>query len=97
MSDSEKEQITVDPEIEKKLPGFSNAIKEGRVPENILKHSHDADEALKALRGHEDEIVEIDEATNKRILRRIDFNLIPLRLMCIYLVFGVDRTSNARL
>ena len=49
----------------------------------VLKHSHDADEAMKAFEGREGPIV-IDEATNKRLLRIIDWNLIPL--MCV--VYG---------
>ena len=80
MSGDEK-QITLDPEVEKNLPApLANAIKDGRVPENILKHSYDADEAMKAFEGHEGQIIELDEATNKRILRRIDWNMIPVRI-----------------
>lgn len=52
--------------------------------EIILKHSQDADEALKAIQGREGAVIELDEATNKRILRRIDWNLIPI--MCV--VYG---------
>ena len=76
---SENEKRTLDPEVEKQLPGqFADAIKDGRVPENILKHSRDADEAMKAFLGHEGQVFEIDEATNKRILRRIDWNILPV-------------------
>ena len=75
----EEKRTTLDPEVEKQLPShLAEAIKAGKVPENILKHSHDADEAMKAFEGHEGQIIEIDEATNKRILRRIDWNLIPV-------------------
>ena len=78
MSDIE-EKKSLDPEVEKQLPApLATAIKDGKVPEAILKHSHDADEAMKAFAGHEGEVIEIDEATNKRILRRIDWNLIPV-------------------
>ncbi len=44
----------------------------------LIEHSHDADEAMKAFAGHEGEIIEIDDATNKRLLRIIDWNLLPL-------------------
>jgi len=44
--------------------------------EKVLKHSHDADEAMKAFA--EGEIVEVDEATNKRLLRIIDWHLMPI-------------------
>ena len=48
------------------------------VPEKILKHSKDADEAMKAFEGHEGEIIILDEATNKRLLRIIDWNILPV-------------------
>lgn len=63
------------------------------VPEQILKHSHDADIALKALEEYEGEVIEIDEATNKRLLRRIDLNLIPL--MCV--VYGLNYLDKTTL
>ncbi len=50
----------------------------GDVPENILKHSHDADEAMKAFVGHEGEVIQIDEESNRRLLRKIDWNLMPV-------------------
>lgn len=78
MADEEKHAI--DPEVAKDLPSpLADAMKEGKVPENILKHSHDADEAMKAFMGHEGQILTLDEATNKRILRIIDRNLLPVR------------------
>lgn len=46
----------------------------------VIAHSHDADEAMKAFT--EGEIVEIDEATNKRLLRIIDWHLMPI--MCVF-------------
>lgn len=68
--------------------------RERKASEKLLKHSHDADEALKAVQGHEGGPVVIDEETNRRILRRIDFNLIPI--MCV--VYGKEacdrRTSR---
>ena len=42
----------------------------------VRKHGHDADEAMKAFA--EGEIEVIDEATNKRLLRTIDFNIMPV-------------------
>lgn len=50
----------------------------GEVSEKVLKHAHDADEAMKAFVGHEGEIIRLDEATNKRLLRKIDMNLMPV-------------------
>jgi len=47
----------------------------------ILEHSHDADEAMKAFANNHGVALEIDEATNKRLLRIIDWHLLPV--MCI--------------
>jgi ACS family allantoate permease-like MFS transporter len=61
----------------------------------MLQHSHDADEALKAFSGLEGESIEVDEATNKRLLRIIDRHMMPL--MC--LVYGMnylDSTNQLR-
>lgn len=44
--------------------------------DKVIAHSHDADEAMKAFA--EGEIVEIDEATNKRLLRVIDWHMMPI-------------------
>ncbi|KAL9109039.1 MAG: hypothetical protein Q9227_006279 [Pyrenula ochraceoflavens] len=63
------------------------------VPDSVIKHSHDADEAMKAFAGMEGEVIEIDEATNKRLLRRIDWNLIPL--MCV--VYGMNYLDKTTL
>jgi MFS transporter, ACS family, allantoate permease len=87
MADPEKSPPVLDPEVEKELPApLAEAIRSGSVPENILKHSHDADEAMKAFQSHQGEVIEIDEATNKRLLRRIDWNLMPV--MCV--VYGLN-------
>lgn len=59
--------------------------------ERILKHSHDADEAMKAFESGE--IIELDEATNRRLLRAIDRHLIPL--MCV--VYGLNYLDKTTL
>jgi MFS transporter, ACS family, allantoate permease len=66
------------------IPGLSeDAIRNGSVTqETILKHAQDADEALKAFASYQGEVIHIDEATNKRLLRRIDRNLMPV---CVFL------------
>ena len=53
---------------------------EKAIPQKVLKHSrqHDADEAMKAF-GEGVERIEIDEATNSRLRRKIDMNLLPVR------------------
>lgn len=62
-----------------KEPSIHEAIRNGSVvPETILKHGEDADEAMKAFASHQGEVIHIDEATNKRLLRKIDWNLMPV-------------------
>lgn len=46
----------------------------------ILKHGLDADEAMKAFIGYETRNLVLDEATNKRLLRKIDLNIMPASL-----------------
>lgn len=52
---------------------------DGAPPIKIIKHVKDADEAMKAFEGHEGEVLLLDESTNKRILRKIDLNILPVR------------------
>lgn len=47
----------------------------------LFKHDIDADEALKAVTGADGNI-HIDEETNRRLLRKIDLNLMPVRVVC---------------
>lgn len=70
-----KEPVTRTPtDIEDK------AIRSGSgPPERVLKHANDADEAMKAFEGHEGEVLVLDGATNKRLLNRIDRNIMPVR------------------
>lgn len=85
---------SVQPEIDEKIPApLADAIRAGSVSEKIVEHSHDADEALKAFQGHEGEVIHIDEATNRRLLRRIDWNLMPV--MCI--VYGLNYLDKTTL
>ena len=66
------------------------AIASTRAGARILKHSHDADEAMKAFTTGE--VFEIDEATNKRLLRIIDWHLMPL-LCVVYGLNYLDKTT----
>lgn len=52
--------------------------KDGAPPAEVLKHANDADEAMKAFEGHDGEVLVMDEATNKRLLRKIDMNILPV-------------------
>ena len=87
MEPEKKDLSTVDVEN----PDVRNASVASIQAVRILEHSHDADEAMKAFQGREGRI-EIDEATNKRLLRIIDWHILPL--MCV--VYGcnyLDKTT----
>lgn len=58
--------------------------------EKIIAHSNDADEALQAFSSGE--VIEIDEATNKRLLRIIDWHLMPI-MCCVYGINYLDKTT----
>lgn len=45
-------------------------------PTQVFKHAYDADEAMKAFA--DGEIGVLDEATNKRLLRKIDLHIMPV-------------------
>lgn len=83
-SNMDPEKSSFDPEVEKSIPEpLADAIRRGSIDKNILKHSHDADEAMKAFQEAQGEVIEIDEATNKRLLRRIDWNLMPVWMLLL--------------
>jgi ACS family allantoate permease-like MFS transporter len=46
----------------------------------LLKHAPDADEAMKAFEEMQGEAIELDEATNRRLVRTIDWHIMPI--MC---------------
>lgn len=52
----------------------------------ILKHSRHVDEAMKAFADTDGEPLVITEETNKRLLKKIDWHLIPI--MCI--IYGLN-------
>lgn len=91
--DNMNEKGRIDPDVEKSLPSpLADAIRTGSVSQGILEHSHDADEAMKAFMSHPGTVIEIDEATNKRLLRKIDWNLMPI--MCVvYALNYLDKTT----
>jgi ACS family allantoate permease-like MFS transporter len=73
------EKHSYDPEGDAKIPEpVADAIRNGSLDKKILEHSNDADEAMKAFQGAEGQVIEIDAATNKRLLRKIDWNLMPV-------------------
>ncbi|KAF1963481.1 membrane transporter [Byssothecium circinans] len=62
------------------------------VDERILKHSHDADAAMKAFEGYEGQMIELSEETRKRLLRKIDLHLMPI-LCVVYGLNYLDKTT----
>lgn len=74
------------PTAEEALADVESNVVEKHVDAKIVQHAQDADEALKAFSGIEGEVIEIDEATNKRLLRIIDRHMMPL--MCV--VYGMN-------
>ena len=68
--DVEKESIS---------PSITAARNESATPGETLKETtRDVDEALKALAAYQGQAVQIDEETSKRLLRKIDWNLMPV-------------------
>lgn len=89
------EKAAHDLEKHEPIPGISeDAIRRGSVvPDTILKHSHDADAALQAFKSYEGTVIEIDDETNRRLLRKIDWNLMPI--MCV--VYGLNYLDKTTL
>ena len=69
---------------DEKLPSYPNVEqtlddhKGGAPTAQVLEHTSDADEAMKAFEGHDGELLVIDKATNRRLLRKIDQNILPV-------------------
>ncbi|KAJ5336936.1 hypothetical protein MYU51_006207 [Penicillium brevicompactum] len=58
----------------------------------LAKHTPDADEAMKAFEELQGEAIELDEATNRRLVRTIDWHIMPI--MClVYAMNFLDKTT----
>ncbi|KAJ5527882.1 hypothetical protein N7513_012041 [Penicillium frequentans] len=85
---------------EEKAIGTSSAVdvetamdmKEKHVDPTLEKHAHDADEAMKALEELHGESLELDESTNRRLLKIIDWHMMPI-MCCIYGMNFLDKTT----
>lgn len=53
------------------------------VDPKLIKHANDADEAMKAFEDMQGEAIELDEETNRRLLRTIDWHIMPV-MCCVY-------------
>jgi ACS family allantoate permease-like MFS transporter len=67
----------VDVEKEAIVDDNSRGIKKV-LDEKLLKHSHDADAAMKAFEGMEGQVVELTEEKSKALLRKIDMHMMPV-------------------
>ena len=84
---STSDNVNIDVDVEKE------AVEEEKaVHETLEKHAHDQDEAMKAVEEMNGELVEVDEQTNKRLLRTIDRHLMPIMCM-VYAMNYLDKTS----
>lgn len=66
----------VDVDVEKE-----SIASERIVNATLEKHAHDTDEAMKAVDAMNGELAEVDEQTNKRLVRTIDNHLMPIMCM----------------
>lgn len=71
---------------EEKSVGAADVEKVKAIDPTLEKHAHDADEALKAFGELQGESIELDEATNRRLLRTIDWHMMPI--MCF--IYGMN-------
>jgi ACS family allantoate permease-like MFS transporter len=51
------------------------------INDKLVKHSHDADAAMKAFEGMDGQVIELTPEKSKALLRKIDFHLMPVRLL----------------
>lgn len=65
-----------------------------KVGSNFLKHAdhNDADEALKVLEGENGEVFELTPEDERKLLRKIDWNIMPL-LCVVYGLNYLDKTT----
>jgi ACS family allantoate permease-like MFS transporter len=61
----------------------TTTIREGEVKDKLFIHAdpNDGDEALKAFAGHEGETIVMTSEMEKKLLRKIDLNLMPVCVM----------------
>jgi ACS family allantoate permease-like MFS transporter len=53
-----------------------------KLDDKILKHSHDADAAMKAFEGMNGQVIELTPEKSKALLRKIDLHLMPVSGPC---------------
>lgn len=68
--------VEKEPVVEHESSHMSKMVK--GIDEKLLKHSHDADAAMKAFEGMEGQVVELTEEKSRALLRKIDMHLMPV-------------------
>lgn len=71
---------------EEKIVGATDVERAKAIDPTLEKHAHDADEAMKAFDELQGEAIELDEATNRRLLKTIDWHMMPI--MCF--IYGMN-------
>jgi len=77
MSDMEKPR-DFSPEDPEKSADLSRNTTYGQGETKVTRYKHDGDEALKAFAGHEGETIVLTPEAQRKLLRKIDLNLMPV-------------------
>lgn len=80
---------------EEKTVGLSSAVdvaKAKNVDPALEKHAHDADEAMRAFDELQGDTIELDDHTSRRLLRSIDWHMMPI-MCCVYGMNYLDSTT----
>lgn len=95
MSDIEK-SVEASPPVQgdPETASTSAGVTQEKVSNVVLKHAdrNDADEALKVLEGENGEIIELTPEDERKLLRKIDWHIMPL-LCVVYGLNYLDKTT----
>ncbi|KAJ4411644.1 Allantoate permease [Gnomoniopsis sp. IMI 355080] len=95
MSDIEKSVETAPPlPNDPEKASITGDVTQEKVGNVVLKHAdrNDADEALKVLEGENGEVIELDPEDERKLLRKIDWNIMPM-LCIVYGLNYLDKTT----
>lgn len=77
-SEASRQPVDVEKEVAVHNTGSNTPDVLKKLDEKILKHSHDADAAMKAFEGMDGQVLELTPEKNKSLLRTIDWHLMPV-------------------
>lgn len=95
MSDIEKSVETAPPlPNDPEKASTTGEVTQEKVGNVVLKHAdrNDADEALKVLEGENGEVIELAPEDERKLLRKIDWNIMPM-LCIVYGLNYLDKTT----